>query len=96
MQKGYYYDKRRDTYVVRHMKDGKRQYVGSFKTSDEAARAYLDYTAIQYQTAVMNGWVYEEKKATWLKPLLSLKARFARRFLEKQMDKHITKQLGKL
>ena len=38
--KGFYFDKRRGTYDVKIMKNGKITYVGQFKTEEEAVTAY--------------------------------------------------------
>lgn len=89
MQKGYYYDKRRDSYVVRHQKDGKRVHIGSFKTPEEATRAYLVYSSTQYQDAVMSDFVYQEKSVIWLKPFRELKAKLLHKRLEKKLSQLI-------
>lgn len=95
--KGYYFDKRRDSYVVRAQVNGKRQYLGSFKSESLTAEAYQNYSttgvvpvmsAVQIEHEEATDPVWHSKKPSWWS---QISAKLYRKKLERQMDKHLEK-----
>ena len=41
MTKGYYFDKRRNQYIVRVNDNGRRKYIGAYPTEEKALAAYI-------------------------------------------------------